>query len=150
MQEYPHIYKTSAEGQPKGIVKVKSPGLATIDTTPPPEFGGPEGQWSPETLMIASVTDCFIMTFRAIARASRLEWNDLECEAEGKLEKFNGIARFTFINLRATLSVPIGTRKAKANQLLHMAETNCMITNSMSADIRLDTIIEVASDQQVA
>jgi len=150
MQDYPHSYKASASAQPQGLVRVSSPGLDDINTSPPPEFGGPEGNWSPETLMIASVADCFILTFRAIARASKFEWYDLECEVDGKLEKFNSVTRFTFLNLTARLKVPEETRKGKSERLLQMAENNCLITNSMSADIRLATEVELVPEQQVA
>lgn len=150
MQDYPHIYKASAAAQPKGLVRVSSPGLDDINTSPPPEFGGPEGNWSPETLMIASVADCFILTFRAIARASKFKWYDLECEVDGKLEKFNSVTRFTFLDLKARLKVPEETRKGKGERLLQMAENNCLITNSMSADISLTTEVKLVPEQQVA
>jgi organic hydroperoxide reductase OsmC/OhrA len=150
MQDYPHIYKAGAKAVPAGEVQVTSPGLDDIITSSPPEFGGPEGHWSPETLLVASVADCFNLTFRAIARASRFEWLSLECQAKGKLEKFNSITRFTYFDLHATLRVPKGTMKAKAELLLQKAENNCLITNSLAADIHLKVKIEEVSDRQVA
>ncbi len=63
---------------------------------------------------MASVADCFILTFRAIARASKLDWIDLDCEAEGKLEKDVKLTRFTAFHLRATLRIPEGERVEKA------------------------------------
>jgi organic hydroperoxide reductase OsmC/OhrA len=150
MQDYPHIYKAAASAKNIGEVQVTSPGLEAIATTSPPEFGGPEGTWSPETLLVASIADCFNLTFRAIARASKFDWYELECEAEGKLEKFNSITRFTFFNLKATLQVPEGSMKAKAERLLQMAENNCLITNSLAADIHLESVVEEVADQRVA
>lgn len=150
MQQYPHFYRAGASGQPDGEVQTNSPGLPAIPTTSPPEFGGPEGFWSPETLLIASIANCFVLTFRAVARASRFEWLDLHCEAEGKLERFNSVTRFTLFDLKAHLRVPEGTMKAKAELLLHKAENNCLITNSLAADVHLDITIEEVSDQQAA
>ena len=150
MQEYPHIYKAGAAGGPEGEVTVTSPKLFSFQTTSPPEFGGPEGTWSPETLLVASVADCFILTFRAIARASRLEWYDLQCEAEGKLQKVDRLSQFTDFHLRATLKVPADTRREKAERLLHKAEAGCLITNSLKADIHLETNVELVPDQQAA
>ena len=72
MHPYPHLYEASAEGAPVDVIQVTSAGLPAIATTPPPQFDGPEGSWSPETLLCASVADCLILTFRAIARASKL------------------------------------------------------------------------------
>ena len=147
MNEFPHIYKVGAEGGPEGLVRLSGPNLELIETTPPPQFGGPEGQWSPETLLVASVADCFILTFRAIARASRLEWQGLQCAVDGKLERLDRVTRFTNFHLRATFQVPADTRMEKAERLLHKAEAGCLVTNSLSADIQLDTTIEIVSNQ---
>lgn len=146
MQQFPHIYEAGAVAGPEGAIEIQSPGLEPIATTSPPEFGGPEGYWSPETLLVAAVADCFILTFRAIARASKLEWVDLDCEAEGKLEKDIKLTRFTAFHLRATLRIPKGEREEKARLLLEKAEVNCLITNSMNARFQLDTNIVVVGD----
>jgi organic hydroperoxide reductase OsmC/OhrA len=65
-------------------------GVPDIPTAPPPEFDCPGGIWSPETLLIASIVDCFILTFRGVSRAVHLEWNKLEAQAEGTLERAAG------------------------------------------------------------
>ena len=39
------------------------------------------------TLLIAAVADCFILTFRAVARASRFEWISLGCTVDGVLDR---------------------------------------------------------------
>lgn len=150
MEKFPHIYQAEAVAAPDGPVEILSPGLNAIATTSPPEFGGPEGHWSPETLLVASVADCFILTFRAIARASKLEWVELDCEAEGKLERDGKLTRFTAFHIRAKLRIPDGVREERARLLLEKAEVNCLITNSMTASIQLDTKIERVSGQQVA
>jgi organic hydroperoxide reductase OsmC/OhrA len=150
MQDYPHIYKAGAGGGPGGEVTVTSPRLSAFPSTSPPEFGGPEGNWSPETLLIASVADCFVLTFRAVARASRFDWHELQCEAEGKLQKVERQLRFTDFYLRARLKVPAGARIELAEKLLQKAEAGCLITNSLSAELHLETRIEQAPDQRVA
>jgi organic hydroperoxide reductase OsmC/OhrA len=70
MHAYPHTYVASAQGTDTGFVVVGSPQLSAMETAAPPEFGGPRGLWSPETLLSASVADCFVLTFRAIVRAA--------------------------------------------------------------------------------
>ena len=147
MQEYPHIYQAEAVAGSEGPVDMLSPGLPAIATTSPPEFGGPEGNWSPETLLVASVAACFILTFRAVARASKLEWVDLDCEAEGKLEKDGRVTRFTAFNIRAKLRIPESVREEKARLLLEKSEANCLITSSMTAKVHLDTKIEHVDKQ---
>ena len=53
--------------------------LPPIMAASPPQFGGPPGRWSPETLLVAAVADCYILSFRAIAKATKLPWDAIEC-----------------------------------------------------------------------
>lgn len=142
MQQFPHHYAVTARGEPDSRVTLSSPGLDSLETSAPPQFGGPEGNWSPETLLVASVVDCFILTFKAIAKASQFEWLDLSCSADGQLDKVERVTRFTHLKLVATLQVPGGTRTELAERLLQMAEKNCLVTNSMNAEVHLETRIE--------
>ena len=80
MQAYPHHYQVAAASGASGTVRLTSRALPPLESTPPPEFDGPEGYWSPETLLLASVADCYSLSVRAIARASRLEWQDLSVD----------------------------------------------------------------------
>ena len=95
MQNLPHHYKVAATAAPEGDVNLTSDNLEPIPSLPPAEFGGPGNRWSPETLLIAAVADCFMLSFRAIARASKLSWISLKCEVEGTLERSEGTMKFT-------------------------------------------------------
>ena len=131
MHPYPHLYVASAAGQPAGAVTVTAPRLPAITTAPPAEFDGPGDVWSPETLLCASIADCFILTFRAIARASRLEWTGLACRVEGVLEKAGGAAQFTGYTTYATLEIAPGVDAAKARTLMEKAEHGCLVAASL-------------------
>ena len=96
---------------------------------------------TPETLLVAAVADCFILTFRAIAKASKLSWISLKCEVEGTLDRIEGRSRFTQFLIRATLSVPQDTKEDRALRLLEKAEQGCLITNSLSSTTRLDAVV---------
>jgi len=142
MQSFPHEYRVSANGQPTGTVDVIAEGLEAIPTAPPAEFGGPGDRWSPEVLFVAAVADCFILTFRAVARASALEWTSLNCEVTGTLDRVQRVTRFTRVDIRAALGVPGGTDEAKAARALEKAEAGCLITNSLSADVGLEFTVD--------
>jgi peroxiredoxin-like protein len=146
MQNLPHRYQVSANAETEGNVVLKADDLPQLISAPPAQFGGPGNQWSPEHLLVASVADCFILTFRAIAQASKLAWNNLDASAEGVLERVDRVTRFTTITVSATLTVPAGTNIDKARQLLEKAEAAaCLITNSLSAETHLETDIIVAT-----
>jgi len=143
MQGYPHHYLASASGGNEGSVVVSGEGLPDLDTQSPPQFGGPEGVWSPETMLSATVANCFILSFRAIARASKFEWNTLECDVDGVLERVERTTLFTGFNIHAVLHVPAGAKVEMAQRLLEKAEQICLITASLKAEIRLTTDIQV-------
>jgi len=143
MKELPHHYTVAASAGPDGDVDLTSGDLPAIPSAPPVEFGGPGNRWSPEEFLVAAVADCFVLSFRAIARASRLPWSALRCEVDGTLARSDGATRFTAFAVGATLEVPPGTDEGKALRILHKAEESCLITNSLSGETHLDACIVV-------
>src|SRR6185437_7698030 len=108
---------------------------------PPPQFDGPGGMWSPEALLCAAVADCFVLTFRAVARAARFDWLHLDCQVSGVLESVDRKAQFTRYTTFATLAVPAGANGVKAQELLDRAEEGCLIANSLRGARSLQTRI---------
>ena len=145
MQDLPHHYQVSANAEVDGNIALKADDLPQLISAPPAEFGGPGDQWSPEHLLVASVADCFILTFRAVARASKLEWSEIESSAVGTLDRVDRVTRFTSFTVSATLTVPAGTDIDKARRLLEKSEAACLITNSLSAETHLEADVIVES-----
>ena len=143
MQGYPHHYLASASGGNEGSVVVSGESLPPLDTQSPPQFGGPEGVWSPEVMLSATVANCFILSFRAIARASKFEWTALECDVDGVLDRPERTTFFTAFNIHAVLHVPAGAKVEMAQRLLEKSEHICLITASLKSDITLTTDIQV-------
>lgn len=144
MHPFPHRYLASAAAKPTGDITLASPGLAEIASAPPREFDGPGDHWSPETLLVAALGDCFVLTFRAVARAAHYEWRALACNVTGTLERPDQNSRFTKFVIEATLRVPAGSDLARAELLLAKAEHGCLISNSLTGDKSLVVRIEVS------
>ena len=144
MHPYPHVYTAAASGRQDGAVALTSAGLPEIASAPPPEFDGPGGVWSPETLLCASLADCFVLSFRAIARASKLEWSELSCRVEGVLERVDGVTQFTKFTTFASLVVPAGSAAETARRLLDKAEHVCLISNSVRGERTLVAEVVIA------
>jgi organic hydroperoxide reductase OsmC/OhrA len=145
MHPLPHTYSVTAVAGTDTNVSLSAPGLSTIMSAGPVEFGGPGDQWSPEALLVAAVADCFILSFRAIARAARLDWLDLDCKVDGFLDRVDGGLRFTGFNVRASLTIPTEDQRAKAEGLLQKAEHACLITNSLIAGSQLEAEVTIAN-----
>jgi len=142
MKPYPHHYQVEASTDAEGPVALVSGALPVIETAPPEDFDGPGDRWSPETLLVGAVADCFVLTFRAIALASGLAWTHLRATASGTLERVEGGPRFTSIQVEASLVVPMGVEAGRARRLLEKAERGCLITRSLSCPSTLHALVE--------
>jgi peroxiredoxin-like protein len=149
MQDFPHHYFVTATGAVAGAVDgdvaLSADALPVLHSAPPVEFGGPGTRWSPETLLVAAVGDCFILTFRAVARASKLAWASLACDVAGTLDRVDRTVRFTRFDVHARLTVPAETDRDQARRVVEKAERSCMITNSLNGDVHLSLDVDVTA-----
>lgn len=144
MQDFPHHYKTTASAHHDSNVELTSPGLEALESAGPAEFGGPGDLWSPETLLVAAIADCFILSFKAVARAAKLDWISVSCDVDAVLDKVGKVTQFTEFHQTVLLEVPAGTDEAKAMRMLEKAEHVCLITNSLNGTAHLDATVRVA------
>ena len=146
MQEFPHRYRVTAAGAVEGDIELTAERLPRLRSASPAEFGGPGDRWSPETLLVGAVADCFILTFRAVARASKLPWTSLQCDVTGTLDRVDRVTQFTHLNVHAHLTVPAGTSADQARRTLEKAERGCLISNSLKGAIHLEPEVDIATD----
>lgn len=142
MQSFPHHYSVLASAATQGDVTLAGDRLPVIPSAPPTEFGGPGDRWSPETLFVAAVADCFVLTFRGIAGVSRFPWVSLECNVTGTVDRVDRVTQFTALDVRARLRVPAGAKEDQARRLLVKAEETCLVTNSLKVQPHLESIVE--------
>jgi len=143
MQPFPHLYSVVARADTQGDVALESAHLPMIRSAAPTEFGGPGDRWSPETLFVAAVADCFVLTFRGIAGASRFPWVSLQCDVTGTVDRVDRVTQFTALQVRAHLRVPSGANEDQARRLLAKAEETCLVTNSLKFRPHLESVLEV-------
>jgi organic hydroperoxide reductase OsmC/OhrA len=144
MEPFPHHYTVVARAESEGDVALESAGLPALVSAGPTEFGGPGDRWSPETLLVAALGDCFILTFRAVARASKLPWTALRVEVEGTLDRVERATQFTGFRVRASLEVPAGADETLAHRLLEKSERGCLISSSLKGSVHLEASVGVA------
>jgi organic hydroperoxide reductase OsmC/OhrA len=149
MQPFPHHYEVTAIAVPDGDVHLGIEDVPPLATTTPREFDGPGGRWSPEALLVGAVADCFILTFRAIAKASRLSWLSLDCDVTGTLDRVDRVTQFTRFDMRAHLVVPAGEDTDRARLALDRAERGCLISSSLKAPVGLDATVEMAQPAEL-
>jgi peroxiredoxin-like protein len=126
-----------ASVRPDGDVPLAAEGVRVIESAPPKEFDGPGNQWSPEQLLTAAVADCFLLSFRAIAAASKFAWVSLDADTRGTLDRADGKMRFTRFDTHAKLHVHSGADVERARKLLEKAEATCLVANSLASERHL-------------
>lgn len=149
MQTLPHHYAVSAKAEQEGEVQLKSPQLPALVAWPPAEFDGPGDQWSPETLLTASLASCFILTFRAVARASHVQWQTVGCAVTGTLDRIEGATRFTHFDLAITLTIPANGDEAAARRAAERVDKNCLVSASLSATKTVGVTVNRAALENV-
>lgn len=146
MHPFPHQYHVVADAAVDGDVELTASRVPSLRSASPAEFDGPGDRWSPETFLVGALADCFVLTFRAVARASKLEWTSLECDVIGTLDRIERITQFTTFEICAHLQVPPGTDIELARRVLDKAEHNCLISNSVKAAVHLEPEVTFAGE----
>lgn len=143
MQNLPHKYQVHATTDAYNNVTISSTGLSAITSAQPKEFGGSGTLWSPETLLVAAVADCFALSFKIIAQGYTLPWLSLDCTAEGMLDKRDKNIQFTEFHIQANLVINSEENRKHAEGLLAKAKELCLITNSLKAECHLNFSIDI-------
>ncbi len=145
-----HEYRIKAfgAGGRNGIVWAEGV-LSSISFSPPPEFLGEPGRWTPEHFLVAAVASCFVSTFSGIAEKSRLEFVSFKLDAEGMLDNADGIWRFTEIKLLPIVSVLKEEDRDRAIRLLEKAEKSCLIARSLQCKVTLLPAVQIEEELSV-
>ena len=98
----------------------------------PHQFGGLEGRWTPEDLLLGAIASCFTTTFRALSEYSRFEYADLEVEVEGTIRKVESGYSFIGIAISPKLTIANEEGRELALRLLHKAEQLCLVSRALS------------------
>jgi len=141
MQGLPHTYQSTAAASAGSLVTASTDGQPDLTIGPPTNFGGPGDTHTPEDLQCAAIASCFILSFKAIAAASKLEWEGLSVAVSGELDQVERAIQFTGFSTRAELDLGADASRDKAERLLQKAEQSCFITNSLKAESALEMVI---------
>jgi peroxiredoxin-like protein len=125
-------------------------GLAKSDSAPnaihftaPIEFGGLEGRWTPEELLLAAIAGCYTTTLRAIAGGAQFNFTDLQVEASGTVRKAESGYVFHEITLRPNLKISTTEERERALELLKRAERLCLVSRAIGAPVKFEPELEV-------
>jgi organic hydroperoxide reductase OsmC/OhrA len=118
-----------------------------IHFTSPPAFGGLEGRWTPEDLLLCAVASCYTTTFRALADNSKLAYTDLQVEVESAIRKADTGYTFGEVLIRAYLMIPREEERERAIRLLHKAKEKCLVSRALSVEQRFEPRVQVGEQR---
>jgi peroxiredoxin-like protein len=130
-----------------GLAKSNSAPNA-IHFTAPPEFGGLEGRWTPEDLLLSAVASCYTTTFHALANYSKLEYADLEVEVEGMILKTDSGYSFSEIVIRPSLTISSEEEQTRALRLLQKAKTMCLVSRAISVEQKFEPHVQAGEPRK--
>jgi organic hydroperoxide reductase OsmC/OhrA len=127
-----------------GIAKSNSAPNA-IHFTSPPAFGGLEGRWTPEDLLLGAVASCYTTTFQTLAEYSKFEYTDLQVETEAVLSKRKKGYGIAEIAIRPRLTISSEPLRRRALDLLDKTETLCLVSRALAVALIFEPKIEVGT-----
>ncbi len=138
------FYRTSLVWDGAGRGTQRSEGRPDVEVAPPPGFKGPDGVWSPEHLLVASLESCILLTFLYRAHRGGIALVSYESEAEGTLELSAGGMEFTEFTVRPRVVIAPGGDVAAAEQALRLATDSCLVHRSLKSEVHLEPEVSAA------
>jgi organic hydroperoxide reductase OsmC/OhrA len=126
-----------------GIAKSSSAPNA-IHFTSPPAFGGVEGRWTPEDLLLGAIASCYTTTFRTLADYSKFAYNDLQVEVEAAVNKAETGYNLGEVCIRANLIIPREEEQERALKLLHKAKGLCLVSRALAIKQNFEPAVKFA------
>jgi organic hydroperoxide reductase OsmC/OhrA len=143
--QFPHRYDVALawDGGHSGAALTAGP-RPVIEGGAPPQFDGKDAWWSPEHLLLSSLSLCLMTTFQAITEKARLEVAHYDSHAEAVLDRTPGGLGFTRLVLHVEVKVPTADQVERARQLLIKAKSHCIVANALMPPVHLDAQVTAA------
>jgi organic hydroperoxide reductase OsmC/OhrA len=110
-----------------------------IPVAVPPDFGGPEGCWSPEALMASAVASCILATTLFYFERHGVTLQAYRCESRLTLHEAENALHISALTLKTAARVRGGREDAeKARQLLLKAEAACPLSAGLQVPIKIE------------
>lgn len=108
-------------------------------------FRGDDALHNPEDLLVAALSGCHFLSYAALCARGGVKLVGYEDEAEGMMQRVDGVVRFTEVVLHPKVSIAAGSDPEKARALHAKAHSICFIANSVNFPVRNEPEIRVAA-----
>ncbi|HET8646750.1 MAG TPA: OsmC family protein [Vicinamibacteria bacterium] len=140
---FPHHYEVTLAGAGDGGGALAAAGRPPILGGAPPEFDGRQEWWSPEHLLLASVTLCLMTTLQALAARARVPLARYGSHISATLDKT--AAGLVFTEIVATMEVAVAEEhRERVAGLIDSAKKHCIISNALSVPVAVTASVTAA------
>ncbi len=128
---YKRTHTVTADGPPE------LPGSA--DRT----FHGERERWNPEQLLLASLSQCHMLSYLHVCVAAGIVVTDYVDHPTGSMKtESDGSGRFTEVVLHPAVTVADASMVEAATEAHHRANELCFIANSVNFGVRHEPVVE--------
>ena len=100
---------------------------------PPPVFGGIDGTYNAEEMLLSALSLCQMSTFLHFVRANKIDLISYENQVTGTLTK--GKNGFTYTHFFIDVDIVVASGNAdKAKEATELAKRFCLISNSLNGE----------------
>lgn len=128
-------------------VEVSAEGKPSIPGSADPAFRGAPERWSPEEMLVASLSQCHMLWYLVLCAKERIVVTDYVDHPTGTLvETPDGSGHFEEVTLRPRVTIASAQHVEGATALHTRAHDMCFVANSVNFDVRTEPAIVVSGD----
>lgn len=105
--------------------------------------GASAARWNPEDLLGASLAQCHMLTFLALAKKVKLDVRAYDDDVLVELVTEDRLTRVGKITLAPTITIAEGTDPDKTRTMFEKAHKYCFIANSVNAEVVMEPTVVV-------
>jgi organic hydroperoxide reductase OsmC/OhrA len=122
--------------------EISAAGKTSIPGSSDPSFRGDPARWSPEDLLVASLSACHKLWYLHLCAEAGIVVVAYVDEAVGVMEESaDGSGVFVEVTLRPRVSIAPGGDQAKAESLHDAAHSKCFIARSVNFPVRCEAVV---------
>jgi organic hydroperoxide reductase OsmC/OhrA len=140
----PHHYDVSLAWTGRGGAALTAGPRPAIEGGAPPEFDGNDAWWSPEHLLLSSLSLCLMTTFQALTDKAHLPIEHYDSHAEALLDRTPSGLGFTGLVLHVKVKVASPEEVERARHFLIKAKSHCIVANALMPPVHLDAAVTAA------
>jgi organic hydroperoxide reductase OsmC/OhrA len=118
---------------------INGEGKPSINGSSDPAFRGDATRYSPEDLLVASLSSCHMLWYLHLCSANQVTVVDYQDDAVGYMDETeNGSGAFVRVLLRPRVRIAAGGDPTKATALHHEAHRFCFIARSVNFPVDIE------------